>query len=56
MKTQAGQGSVLLMELWLSLLIAGGLNWMAFKGPFQLKQCYEKWAVCWRTIHLLMYF
>ena len=25
------------MELWVSLLIAGGLDQMAFKGPFRLK-------------------
>jgi len=31
-------GSEHLMELWVSLFSAGGLDQMAFKGPFQLKQ------------------
>ena len=30
-------GSELLMELWVSLFIAGGLDQRAFKGLFQLK-------------------
>ena len=30
------EGLWTLMELWLSLCIAGGLDQMAFKGPFQL--------------------
>jgi len=34
-------GSDHLMELWLSLFVAGELNQMAFKGLFQLKQCYD---------------
>jgi len=25
-----------LVELWVSLFIAGEMNWMAFKGSFQL--------------------
>jgi len=37
---QAGQGSEHLMELWVSLFIAGDLDHMAFKGPFQLKLFY----------------
>ena len=27
-----------LTELWMSLFIAGGLDQMAFRGPFQLKR------------------
>ena len=34
---QARQGSEHLMELWVSLFIAGPLDQMAFKGPFHLK-------------------
>ena len=34
-------GSEHLMELWVSLFIAGGLDQMAFKGPFQLKPFYD---------------
>ena len=34
---QAGWGSEHLMELWVSLFIAGELDWVAFKGLFQLK-------------------
>ena len=30
----------MLMELWVSLLTAGELDQMAFKGFFRLKQCY----------------
>jgi len=33
---QAGRGSEHLMELSVSLFIAGELDQMAFKGPFQL--------------------
>ena len=33
---QAGWGSEQLMELWVSLFSAWGLDWMAFKGSFQL--------------------
>ena len=29
------------MELYVSLFTAGELDWMAFKGPFQLKQLYD---------------
>ena len=29
------------MELWVSLLTAGELDQMSFKGPFQLKQFYD---------------
>ena len=29
------------MELWVSLFIAGELDWMAFKGLFQLKEFYD---------------
>jgi len=29
------------MEFKMSLLIAGGLGYMTFKGPFQLKLCYD---------------
>ena len=32
------RGSEHLMELWVSLFSAGRLDWMAFWGPFQLKQ------------------
>ena len=35
---QAVRGAELLMELQVSLFIAGGLDQMAFKGPFQTKQ------------------
>ena len=34
-------GSEYLMELWVSLFIAGSLNQMVFKAPFQLKQFYD---------------
>ena len=34
---QAGWGSDHLMELWVPLFIAGGLDHRTFKGPFQLK-------------------
>ena len=34
-------GSEHLMELWVSLCIAGGLDQMAFNGFFQLKQIYD---------------
>ena len=34
---QAGQSSEHLMELWVFLFIAGELDQMAFKCPFQLK-------------------
>jgi len=34
---QAGQGSELLMELWVPLFIAGELDQMTFKGHLQLK-------------------
>jgi len=37
---QAAQGSEHLAELWVALLIAGGLDHMACKGPFQLKPFY----------------
>lgn len=36
--SQAVWGTEHLMELWVSLFIAGGLGYMAFQGPFQLKQ------------------
>ena len=32
-----GQGSEHLMELWVSLCIAGWLDYIAFRGPFHLK-------------------
>jgi len=35
------QGSEHLMELWVSLFIAGQLDQMAFKGSFQLKSFYD---------------
>ena len=38
---QAGRGSEHLLEPWESLLIARRLDWMAFRGPFQLKQLYD---------------
>ena len=47
---EAGWGSEHLMELWVSLLIAGQLHQMAFKGPFQLsdsiklQQIYVSWT------------
>jgi len=34
---QAEWSSEHLMKLWVSLFIVGGLDWMAFKGPFRLK-------------------
>ena len=37
---QTAQGSEHLAELWVALLIAGGLDHMACKGPFQLKPFY----------------
>ena len=36
-QSQAGWGSELLTELWVSLLTAGEWDQMAFKGPFRLK-------------------
>ena len=43
--SDAGPGSEHLMELWVFLLLAGELDQMAFKGPFQLKQLYDsKWG------------
>lgn len=39
--SQAVWGTEHLMELWVSLFIAGGLGYMAFQGPFQLKQLYD---------------
>ena len=30
-----------LMELWVSLFIAGELDQIAFKGPFQVKRLYD---------------
>ena len=38
---QTGQGSEHLMELQVSLFIAGELDQMEFKGPFQLKRFYD---------------
>ena len=35
---QAGRGSEHLMELWVSLFIAGEFDQLASKGPFQLKK------------------
>ena len=38
---QAGWGSEHLLELWVSLFIAGVLDKITFKDPFQLKQFYD---------------
>ena len=38
---QAGGALSSLIELWVSLFIAGELDQMAFKGAFQLKQFYD---------------
>jgi len=38
---KAGWGSEHLMELWLSLFIAGELDYMTLKGPPQFKQSYD---------------
>ena len=35
------RGSEHLMELWVSLFVAGELDQMAFKGPFQVKRLYD---------------
>jgi len=40
------RGSEHLVELWASLLIAGGLDQVAFKGPFQLKRFYNSHLWC----------
>jgi len=37
----AGPGSEHLMELWVSLIMAGELDQMAFRGPFQLERFYD---------------
>jgi len=42
---QAGQGSELLMELWVPLFIAGELDQMPFKGHLQLKWFYDKYEI-----------
>lgn len=34
---QVGQGSEYLLELWLSMFVAGELDWMTFECPFQFK-------------------
>jgi len=54
---QAGRGSEHPMELWVSLFIAEGLDQMAFKGPFQLKQFCDPmiqdavlWQVLWQFL------
>ena len=38
---QAGGALSTLIELWVSLFVAGELDRMAFKGPFQLKRFYD---------------
>jgi len=39
-----------LLQLKMSLLVAGGLHWMTFNGPFQPKQFYDSviqhWLKC----------
>ena len=43
---QTERGSEHLMELWVSLFIAGGSDQMAFEGPFQLKPFRDPIS-CW---------
>jgi len=50
---QSGQGSEHLMELWVSLFIAGEWDWMAFKSVFQLKPFYDSHSLNRRLIRKL---
>ena len=48
-----GWGSEHLMELWVSLFIAGELDQVVFKGPFQLQQSYDSIIKPFTTTWLL---
>jgi len=41
-----------LIELWVSLFIAGELDQMAFKGLFQLKQFHNSLILCQSSLSL----
>jgi len=51
---QAGRGSEHPMELWLFLSVAGDVDQMAFRDPFQIKQFYLSIILCQTNVVYLV--